>query len=95
MADIPGDATTNEVVGVGDTITGSLETAGDHDWFAITLVAGQQISILVDVVTLEDPYVYIRNANGVILGEDDDDGSGRGSRAAFGAVLIGFGSLLP
>ena len=89
MPDIPGNSSTTATITVGATIAGEIETAGDHDWVAITLTAGQQVSIMVDVVTLEDPYVYIRDANGTILGEDDDDGSGRGSRLVFTAPTTG------
>ena len=89
MPDIPGNSSTTATIALGETITDAIETAGDHDWFALQLTAGQQVSIMVDVVTLEDPYVYIRDANGTILGEDDDDGAGRGSRLVFTAPASG------
>jgi serralysin len=89
MADVRGDATTSATIAVGATIQNQIETAGDHDWFAVTLTAGQKVSIAVNIVTLEDPYVYIRDANGTILGENDDGGGGRGSRLVFTAPTSG------
>jgi serralysin len=41
MPDIPGNQTTSASIGVGGTITGSLEVVGDHDWYRIQLTAGQ------------------------------------------------------
>ena len=89
MADIPGDSTTVETITIGGKITGELETAGDHDWFAITLTAGQKISIGLNIVTLEDPKVAIRDANGTLLAENDDGGPGRGSKLVFTVPTTG------
>ena len=66
-----------------------LEVVGDHDWYRLQLTAGQKINIAVNVLTLEDSYVYIRNAGGTILGENDDGGGGRGSRLVFTAPTTG------
>ncbi len=76
MADVPGNSTTGVTITVGTTITNEIETVGDHDWFRLQLTAGQKVSIALNVVTLEDPYLYIRNASGTVLGENDDGGGG-------------------
>ena len=68
MADIAGDVSTNATIGIGGIVEDAIETLGDHDWFRITLTAGQKIVIAVNVITLEDPYVYLRNATGAVLG---------------------------
>ena len=52
MVDIPGNATTTTSVTVGSTTDGALETTGDHDWFRITLAAGQTVSVFLDGLTL-------------------------------------------
>ena len=83
MADVPGDSTTGVTIAVGATIDDQLEVTGDHDWYRLQLTAGQKITIAVNVLTLEDPYVYFRNASGAILAENDDGGGGRGSRLVF------------
>lgn len=76
MTDIPGDASTTVSVSVGGTITDTLEAAGDHDWIAITLTAGQPVVISLDGITLHDPYLYIRDSSGTLLFQDDDISSG-------------------
>jgi hypothetical protein len=89
MVDIPGDLTTNATIAVGGSVTGDIETLGDHDWYKINLTAGQKIVIALNVVTLEDPYVYIRNASGAVLAEADDGSGGRSSRLVFTAQTSG------
>ena len=89
MADVPGDSTTGVTIAVGATIDDQLEVTGDHDWYRVQLTAGQKITIAVNVLTLEDPYVYLRNASGAILGENDDGAGGRGSRLVFTAPTTG------
>jgi serralysin len=89
MADVPGDSTTSVTIAVGATIDDQLEVTGDHDWYRVQLTAGQKITIAVNVLTLEDPYVYFRNAGGAILAENDDGGGGRGSRLVFTAPTTG------
>ena len=72
MPDIPGDQSTTATIAVGGTATGDLEAVGDRDWFAVTLTAGQAVTILVNGITLDDPYLYIRDSAGVLLFENDD-----------------------
>ena len=61
MADIPGDASTTATIGVGGTVGGNLEVAGDHDWYKVTLTAGQAVVVTLNGVTLFDPNLYIRD----------------------------------
>ena len=89
--DIPGNASTTADVTVGSTTSSTLELLGDHDWFRISLTAGQSITVFVDGITLEDPYVYIRNSAGAVIAENDDIvlGSNRDSRVSFTATTSG------
>ena len=91
MVDIPGNSSTTAGIVVGGTVTGSLEVVGDHDWFRITLEAGQTVTITLNGTTLEDPYLRIRNASGTLLDENDDISSGinRDSRLNFTASTSG------
>lgn len=91
MADIPGNQTTTLTISVGGSINDTLEVAGDHDWVRIELVAGQSISVSLRGVTLEDPYLRIRDANGNVVYENDDISSGvnRDSLLAFSATYSG------
>ena len=91
MTDIPANATTTASITIGGTYTGSLETNGDHDWIAVTLVAGQKYTFTLDGVgsnALEDPYLYLRNSSGTLLAENDDYGT-RDSRIVFTATQTG------
>ncbi len=85
MADIIAGSSTTASISVGGTVTSSLEVKGDHDWFKITLSAGQEITVTLNGVTLEDPYLYIRNASGNIIYENDDISAGvvRDSKVSF------------
>jgi serralysin len=91
LADIPGDSSTAATLTVGGSATDSLETLGDHDWFKITLTAGQAVTISVALGSLEDSYLNIRDSNGNIIESNDDivDGVVRGSRISFSPAQTG------
>ncbi len=90
MADIPGDTSTTSVLAVGSTITGTLETLGDHDWYRITLSAGQSISVSLNGITFADTYLYIRNSAGTLIYSNDDISSAnQNSQVAFTATSSG------
>jgi len=91
MADIPASTATTASISVGGSVTGTIETFGDHDWFRIQLTAGQQISITLNGTTLQDPFLRILNSSGAILQENDDISSGviRDSRIVFTVPTTG------
>ena len=71
---------TDGTVSVGGSATGEIESQGDRDWFAITLVAGRTYRIDLegfqsDGGTLGDPYLHgIYDADGnLISGTANDD----------------------
>src|ERR1044072_3585633 len=89
MVDIPGDISTNRDVIIGSPIDDQLEFTGDHDWFRLSLTAGQKAVIAVNRGTLEDSYIYLRTATGALIAENDDGGGGRGSRLVYTAPTSG------
>jgi serralysin len=92
LPDIPGDSSTTTSITVGGpSVSSTLDFLGDHDWIRIDLVAGQNITVFVDGTTLEDSYVYIRNAAGTVLYENDDINPGviRDSKVSFTATTTG------
>ena len=91
LTDIPGNTSTTAAVTVGSTTSGTLDAAGDHDWYRITLSAGQSITVTINGVTLEDPYLYIRDSAGNLLYQNDDISSGinRNSQLSFTATYSG------
>ena len=89
MVDIAGDTSTNRDIMIGSPIDDQLEVTGDHDWFRLSLTAGQKVVIAVNLGTLEDSYVYLRTATGALISENDDGGGGRGSRLVYTAPTSG------
>lgn len=91
MADIPGDMSTTATVTVGSTTSSSIDTVGDHDFFKITLTAGQSISVAINGVSLTDTYVVIYNSAGDPVAWNDDINPGivQDSLAAFTATTSG------
>lgn len=92
MTDIPANSTTTAHINVGDSLVGTIDTGGDHDWIAVQLVAGQKYTITLEgygTNPLEDPYVYLRNAGGTVLAENDDGNGNRDSRLVFTASTSG------
>lgn len=86
MVDIPNNSTTTAKVSVGGSLTGTIDTGGDHDWIAVQLVAGQKYTITLEGTgsnPLEDPFVYIRDASGTELAKNDDGNGTRNSRVVF------------
>jgi hypothetical protein len=81
LTDIPGDTTTTATIAVGGTADGDLEVLGDHDWFAITLTAGQQVTVTLDALTSHDPntnnpfdtYLNIYDSTGTNIIASNDD----------------------
>ena len=91
MPDIPGNSSTTTSIVIGGSLSDSLEIVGDHDWVRINLVAGQKIVITLNGITLEDPYLYLRDSSGNLLAENDDISPGtiRDSRLVFTAPSTG------
>lgn len=93
MADtIPGDTTTTATITVGGgTVTNTLETGADHDWFRIDLTAGQTITINLNGTgdVPPDTYLQFRDSAGAVLAFDDDGGPGYNSALQFTATATG------
>ena len=85
MTDIAGNSSTTATLSLGGSVTSSIDTLGDHDWYSITLIAGQAVTVTIDGVTLEDSFLNIRDSSGNILFSNDDviDGEIRGSKVTF------------
>ena len=75
-------------VGGNPTIS-AIDQSGDHDWFRISLSAGQAITVTLNGITLQDPYLRILDSNGVELYFNDDGGAGLNSLLSFAADYTG------
>jgi hypothetical protein len=90
------DMTTGRIT-VGTPVTGEVEVAHDHDWFAIELQAGGLYRIDLEgtrtgMGTLSDPYLRgIFDSTGTLLPgtQNDDAGEGYNSLVWFNAVAAG------
>lgn len=86
--DFAGDASTTGRATVGGRATGSLESAGDTDWFAASLRGG--VAYVIDLEgaptgqgSLVDPLLTLHDAGGNEIQRDDDGGTDFNSRLVF------------
>jgi serralysin len=71
-----------------DSFSGQLETAGDHDWFRLTLQANQTVQFYLSFLNTDsaitgDSTLTLRDATGAEIATDDDGGVGRNSFLSF------------
>ena len=76
---IAGNASTTASVAIGGSTTSRLDDFGDHDWFRVSLTAGETYQFNLDgypISTLGDPTLALRAADGTLLAYNDDAGGG-------------------
>lgn len=83
--DFPADSTTNGIVSVNQSANGRVERPFDEDWFRIEAEPNELyiFDLRADdssAARLSDPYLYLYDAAGGYLDEDDDGGDGLESR---------------
>lgn len=81
--DFTASTSTTGVLAVGGFVTGNIETAGDSDWFAITLAAGTRYQFFLQgsqIVqgthsggTLPNPVLRLHDASGAVIATADDE----------------------
>ena len=81
-------------VAVNGSSTGTLEVAGDRDWFSVQLVAGTTYTIrLLGAAsgngTLTDPYLRLHDNAGTLLAQNDDSGGTLESQLSFTPATTG------
>ena len=87
--DLPADTTTTGVATVDGSVTGTIGTAGDRDWFAVTLASDTTYIIDVEgkrsgVGTLDHPLLRgIYDSTGAVVAPADSDGELRPGRIFF------------
>jgi len=84
------------LIAVNGSITGNLETNGDRDWFRVQLSAGTTYTVNLQGQhagggTLEDPFLRLHDATGLLLAQNDDivNGINRDSLLTFTASTAG------
>jgi hypothetical protein len=93
--DVPGDASTTSNVQPGGFVIGAIDPAGDVDWHAIFLTAGQPYVIDLEGSssnrgTLGDPLLRLYDGAGNQLESDDDSGTLFDSRIVCSAPASGW-----
>lgn len=71
-SDAAADRGTSARMAVGDSFTGAIGRSWDHDWIAIDLSAGETYAFEMTGMTLDDPYLYLRDSSGRLLSQNDD-----------------------
>ncbi|THD58620.1 NF038122 family metalloprotease [Phenylobacterium sp.] len=78
---------------IGGSISAALQEAGDHDWFAVQLQAGDtytinEIGATGHGGTLADPFLELHDASGNVVASNDDitDGTDPDSRIVYTAT---------
>ena len=88
--DLPANSSTSGAALVNGQVADTIDTAGDRDWYAVSLTAGHRYQIdlmgtATNSGTLSDPYLYgLYNSAGTLLANssDDDNGEGANSRVS-------------
>lgn len=82
---------TTETLLPGASVEVTIDTLGDHDWYAVTLVAGTSYVFHTTAIAGQNPdtFLNLRNASGTIVASDDDGGDGTYSVIRFTATSSG------
>jgi serralysin len=92
---IPASTATTFTVAIGGSNSGVIGVSGDHDWFAVTLTAGETYEFHLNgaatggAPALPDTYLRLRNASGTVIAENDDSGGSLNSTIRFSATTSG------
>jgi serralysin len=92
LSDIPGSTSTTATVTVGSTTSSAIDTNGDHDWYAVTLAAGESITVTLTGGGNLDTYLNVYDPTGTTILASNDDivaGQNQNSRLTFYAQTAG------
>ena len=85
----PDNTNTNGFVAADGSVNGDIEFTSDEDWFAVTLVEGNQYQFDLTAGTLDDPFLVLRDSNGNLVDQNDDGGSNRDAQISYTATASG------
>lgn len=91
-ADIAGDTSTTAVAIVDGSVSGTLETTSDSDWFSITLSAGSRYLISdngAGGTALADTFLTLYDAQGNVVLSNDNGGPDNNSKLGYTVETTG------
>lgn len=82
---------TTETLLPGNSVEVTIDTLGDHDWYAVTLVAGTTYVFHTTAIAGQNPdtFLNLRDSSGSVVASDDDGGDGTYSVIRFTATSSG------
>ncbi len=88
---VPGGISTTATIAVGGSVETVIDTTGDHDWYRVTLTAGQSYVFTTQAVFGSNPdsYLYLRDSTGALIASDDDGGDNTFSLIPYTATSSG------
>jgi len=84
-------ATTASAI-LNGSLSGTIEVAGDSDWYEITLTAGSRYIISntgFGGTILSNSFLELRDSTGAVIESDNDDGPGANARLAYNITTTG------
>ncbi len=86
--EIPGDTSTTAVLPLSGAVTGTIEVAGDLDWYAVTLAAGviyqiDEQTLIGSASPLADTHLRLHDSAGTPLASNDDSDGTLNSQLIF------------
>jgi Ca2+-binding RTX toxin-like protein len=90
--DAAADSATAYTLSVGQTAQGALGSNGDHDWYRVTLTAGQTYTFAMTGTgtnNVRDPYLRLYDSSSQLVAENDDALPGNNSIFTYTATATG------
>ena len=87
-----GSTSTSNTLSIDSFARGFVNSAGDQDWYRVTLSAGQQYTFAMNGFgngAIWDPYLRLLDASGTQIAADDDSGPLSGAKLTFTASASG------
>lgn len=81
--------TTSVVTVGGGAVSDTINTAGDQDWWRVSLTAGTNYQFSLDGVGMNDPYLRLLDSSGVQVATNDDGGAGLNALISYTATNTG------
>ncbi len=88
---VPGTTATTATITAGSSVDVVIDTNGDHDWYRISLTAGQSYVFTTQAIAGSnlDTFLYLRDSAGTLLTSNDDGGDSTHSLIPYTATTTG------